>query len=613
MSLVNKKHYYSLLCILILAYLLIRTMYMYPKWSWGEHGGSEAVLSWDVFGYYLYLPSHFIYHDLGHLNFIPALFEKYAPAGDFHHAVLQPDGKYVIKYAIGLSLLYLPFFMIAHAWAHIGGYPPDGLSYPYQFCIGIGSVLVAILGLFILRKVLLKYFNDVTVCITLAVLVLGTNYFEYATFSAAMTHGYLFTLYAIVILLTIHWHEKPKAWKAALMGMIIGLITITRPTDCIIALVPLLWGVSNKTELINKLNTLIRYKWHLILFAACGFIGILPQLIYWKIYSGQFIYYSYGDYGFSFLRPHIINGLISYKKGWLVYTPMMLFSIIGFYMLYRKHKAFFYPVLFFLLLNIYLVYSWDVWWYGGGLGSRAMVESYALLALPLASFISYITTAKRYLKVLVFMIILWFVEINLFQHWQAHAQNGGWQAEMTRAYFWRVFNNSRVTMEDQKFLDVNEDRDTSDFRQSLLLSNDYETDTSQKSSQHACSGKYSVKLDRQNQYSPDLIFKLSSCVIKPGSWIRVSSNIFFTDKEWYMWNMAQLVVGVQKKDGSFKSQIMRLQRLTDPWQCYHAYFDFKLPDDLSKDDLLKAYVWNADGQKEIYIDDLQIKLLEPKD
>src|SRR3954471_7865035 len=98
MSLVNKKHYYSLICLLIISYILIRTMYMYPKWSWGEHGGSEAVLSWDVFGYYLYLPSHFIYHDLGHLNFIPALFGKYDPAGDFHHAVLQPDGNYVMKY-----------------------------------------------------------------------------------------------------------------------------------------------------------------------------------------------------------------------------------------------------------------------------------------------------------------------------------------------------------------------------------------------------------------------------------------------------------------------------------------------------------------------------------
>src|SRR5256885_64181 len=140
MNLVPKKNYYSLICILILSYILFRTAFMCPRWTFD---GTNAVISWDIFGYYLYLPSYFIYDDL-------------------------------------------------------------------------------------------------TVCITITAIVLGTNYFEYATFSAAMTHDYLFTLYAIVILLSINWHEKPKAWKAALLGFVIGIITITRPTDCIIALVPIL-------------------------------------------------------------------------------------------------------------------------------------------------------------------------------------------------------------------------------------------------------------------------------------------------------------------------------------------------------------------------------------
>ena len=84
------KSYISLSVLILLLYLLVRVAYLYPKW---DNGGTEATLSWDVFGYYLYLPALFIYDDLSGLAFKDKLFEEYRPAGDFHHAVQQPDGR----------------------------------------------------------------------------------------------------------------------------------------------------------------------------------------------------------------------------------------------------------------------------------------------------------------------------------------------------------------------------------------------------------------------------------------------------------------------------------------------------------------------------------------
>mgnify|MGYP003593392854 CR=1 FL=1 len=49
----------------------------------------------------------------------------------------------------------------------------------------------------------------------------------------------------------------------------------------------------------------------------------------------------------------------------------------------------FWPVFVFLLANVYVVSSWWCWWYGGSYGQRAFIESYAVLALPLAALIQW--------------------------------------------------------------------------------------------------------------------------------------------------------------------------------------------------------------------------------
>jgi hypothetical protein len=71
-------------------WILIVGLFYYPKW---EQGGTEATLSWDVSGYYFYLPSALIYHDLGKQQFKDSLLAKYNPAS-------SPYQSYLTKTAI---------------------------------------------------------------------------------------------------------------------------------------------------------------------------------------------------------------------------------------------------------------------------------------------------------------------------------------------------------------------------------------------------------------------------------------------------------------------------------------------------------------------------------
>ena len=67
-------------------------------------------LTWDVFGYYLYLPAAFIYKDIKKMEWVPDILDKYKPTGNLYQLHKLPNGNQVGKYFLGLSVLYSPFF-----------------------------------------------------------------------------------------------------------------------------------------------------------------------------------------------------------------------------------------------------------------------------------------------------------------------------------------------------------------------------------------------------------------------------------------------------------------------------------------------------------------------
>ena len=60
----------------LLVAVLLAVTFSFSKW---EKKGKEATLTWDVSGYYLYLPAVFIYGDLRELTFMPDILERYEP------------------------------------------------------------------------------------------------------------------------------------------------------------------------------------------------------------------------------------------------------------------------------------------------------------------------------------------------------------------------------------------------------------------------------------------------------------------------------------------------------------------------------------------------------
>jgi hypothetical protein len=77
------------------------------------------IISWDVFGYYLYLPAFFLHHDIGikDFGFVQYLLDTYSPTGTFYQAAQTASGYWVNKIFNGYgSALYARFF----CWSNRG-------------------------------------------------------------------------------------------------------------------------------------------------------------------------------------------------------------------------------------------------------------------------------------------------------------------------------------------------------------------------------------------------------------------------------------------------------------------------------------------------------------
>lgn len=623
MKLQNPKSFWSIVLSIIV--MLILAHMWGPRWL---RAGSNAVLSWDVFGYYLYLPAAFIYNDLGGLGFIPEVFTNYSPAGDFHHAVKQASGEYVMKYPIGQAILYLPFFLIGHLIALLSSYPADGFSRPYQLMIFVGNFTYALAGLLLMRHLLLKYFSDFTVAAALLLLVFGTNYLNYVAFDGAMTHNYLFFYYALLIWLSIRYHSKLEqglsSKKTALfIGMTVGLMTIVRPIEIMSIFIPLFWGVDGFGAIKKRIVEIFK-NWQNLIIASLGLVLLLSiQLGYWKIFSGSFLYYSYEEQGFSFLKPHIKGFLISYKNGWFIYTPIALFMLFGFIPLFKRHKQLFFVLFAYFAIYLYVVSSWDIWWYGGSYSARALVQVYTVLLFPFTAVIAVLfkqitflkkkyvpkfgTPAKTnfFWKLPLIALMGLFSFVNLFHIWQCHAGGIFRVGEMTNDYYWHTFLKTEIAPTAKIHLDAipvqrkNLEEANIVFEKTL--------DFEEQDSINIIDGKKAFLISKEQNISPKIV-KVGD-FDKKGKYALMKCKVYFTEQEWNQWNMTRLITTFNRNGKHYRWRGVRLQWLFEANKWNEIEYYIPLPSKWKAGDDIQVYVQSFNG-KPLWVDDMTLVVLE---
>src|SRR5690606_1698794 len=305
--------------------------------------------------------------------------------------------------------------LMAHGTAIITGAKANGYSEIYSFFICLGALLYIIATMLILRTILLRYFSELTVVLSLIIIFLGSNIYYYTIYESGMSHIYSLFLLSLLMLLCIKWSEKEQGKFIIFIGIVLGMMTLVRPTNSVFVLLVPLIGVDSWDALRLRFRLFIK-QWKFVLFGVlAGFALIFIQLLYWKVQTGSWFYATYGEETFYFLDPHIFEGLFGYRKGYYLYSPLMFLSFIGLLFLWLKSPKFWLAIAVLFPLFIWICFSWWCWWYGGSFGNRSLIELSALMSIPLAAFIETLIIHKRIVKWAFYSIVAMFVFLNIFQ------------------------------------------------------------------------------------------------------------------------------------------------------------------------------------------------------
>ena len=391
----------------------------------------------DQAGYYNYLPALFIYQDI-EFSYLEALkMDKSV----FVSTLKNSKGKDVQlnRYGIGIAILLSPFFALANLQAYCSTASMDGFSSPYRSWIFGAQFFYLFVAFFLLRNILLRYYQDKIVAGTLLIIALGTNLLYYALYEPVMSHNYSFFLFSLCLYWTIQWLEKPQKRTLFLLAIAFGLLANVRLTNSIFIIVLLLWEIDSLKALKTRLF-LFQEHWKAFL-AAILLVGstFLPQMYYWYSVTGYWLVNSYGaTHGtFFWSDPMIFEILLGYKKGWLVYTPLMSLGIWGLLALYQQYRSLFWSIFIYTLFNCYVVSCWWCWWYGGSFGMRPLIESMLPFSFAIAAFLHWAFQAK-WKQFLVLVVVIMGIGLNALQTYQ-YSYNYIHNFGMTRKAYWTVF------------------------------------------------------------------------------------------------------------------------------------------------------------------------------
>ncbi len=330
----------------------------------------------------------------------------------------RADGTQHFKSTYGVALFELPFYTIAHQFAKYRGYKTDGFSTPYRLAILIAANFYLIVGLFFLRKLLLRFYNKFATDLTLIIIVLGSNFFTYLTLEPGMSHAYTFFAVCIYLYCLDNWYSKEKLKYLYIASFCLGLLALIRPTNASFGIFFLFYNVFSFDSVKDRFNFIIKkFKYYLSAFIFL-LIPIIPQLLYWKLLTGSWFFYSYDKEPFFWDDPKILEGLLSFRKGWLIYSPLMALSLIGLFIknqLVAKNRI---VIFIFLIINLYVIFSWWCWWYGGSFGQRPMIDFYPLLAIPIAALLHEVLLRRKFLRVASLSVICILCSLSLFQNYQ---------------------------------------------------------------------------------------------------------------------------------------------------------------------------------------------------
>lgn len=319
-----------------------------------------------------------------------------APFVSMPSFALEEHGHYVSIFPIVLPVLITPLYIIPYFILKIVNIP-----------ISLGNPAFVIISL-IVEKVSASVITSLSVVVLYLVLkklisvrnaLFCSLVYAFATCTwvissqALWQHGLGELLLCLILLILLMITEKESISLYALLGVLVALFALNRPPDFVFLIPVFIFAALTKN--IRKIFVFITA----LLISASPFV-LYNIINFGSLFGGYKINTVLLQVGTGNLVP-FIGLLLSPNRGMFVFSPILLFSVLGCWLIF-KNKISLEPkirTLFLLFalcvpLNIFVYSSFSYWWGGEQFGYRFLVGSLPVFALFLGFAIEYLWAIK---------------------------------------------------------------------------------------------------------------------------------------------------------------------------------------------------------------------------
>jgi 4-amino-4-deoxy-L-arabinose transferase-like glycosyltransferase len=274
----------------------------------------------------------------------------------------------------------------------------------YQLSVALTNIFLGVFGLYLIYRLLTKYFSEKVSLLTAIFLFGATNLLFYISVEPINSHAASFFISSLFVFYFLKKEAKKEKDYYLALGLLGGIAGLIRTQDLLILILPLIQILYNskkdfKAQLTGYLQLVIG-----------AFIGFLPQILLWKYFFNTFWFSPYLNTGFNLLKPQVFHVLFNTQNGLFTLTPIIAVSFIGLFLIKKRLNTICFYSLIYFLIQLYLISSWKAYFQGGSYSIRMLITTYPLLSFGLAGFISRII--KRYSEKFVLTLLLLSALVN---------------------------------------------------------------------------------------------------------------------------------------------------------------------------------------------------------
>ena len=368
----------------------------------------------DGVGYYAYIRAILVEHKLDFANDWRVANESFTMGrvrgnGEIDSTQFTATGHLDNHFAVGASILWAPFLVPVHltmeALQKFGmNVRPDGFSRPYIIAMALGTALYGFLGLWFSFRLACRYTEQNWALLATLGVWWASSLPVYMYFNPSWSHAHS----AFVVGLFLWYWNETREGRALrqwmILGLISGLMLDVYYANIAILMVPLLESLRKYCRSLlrpepdwQSLRRLISGN-----FAYCfaAVIAFMPSLVTRYIVYGHPLKFGYSAMGmWQWRTPHLGGVLFSSSHGLLVWTPIVILSVVGLFMLFRHERDLAAHLIAASICFYYLIASAAFWDGLSSFGNRYFISLTPIfvlgLAVLLADFARFLNNSKR--------------------------------------------------------------------------------------------------------------------------------------------------------------------------------------------------------------------------